>query len=126
MREFMFLIRNEIDHQASWPAEKMEQFLKDCSVYINKLKKEGKLKMAQPLVREGKMLAGSKNTWKDGPFNESKEVIVGYYHILANDIDEAIEIAKGNPEFEYGPKARIEIRPIKVREETTGYVYPES
>ena len=41
------------------------------------------------------------------------------------DIDEAIEIAKGNPEFEYGAKARIEARPIKVREETTGLIYPE-
>jgi hypothetical protein len=53
------------------------------------------------------MISGSKGTWKDGPFNETKEVIVGYYHIVAKDFDEAIEIAKGNPEFEYTPDARI-------------------
>ena len=52
-------------------------------------------------------------------------MIVGYYHILAKDIDDAIEIAKGNPEFEYGVKARIEVRPIKVKEETTGFTYPK-
>jgi len=28
MKEFMLLIRNEIDHQASWPPEKLQQFLK--------------------------------------------------------------------------------------------------
>ena len=28
MKEFMFLIRNEIDHQALWPADKHEAFLK--------------------------------------------------------------------------------------------------
>ena len=125
MKEFMLLIRNEIDHQATWSPEKTRQFLKDCSLYIDKLIKEGNLKSAQPLVREGKIISGSKQTWKDGPFNETKEVIVGYYHILAKDIDEAIEIAKGNPEFEYGTSARIEVRPIKLKEETTGFVYTE-
>jgi len=118
-------MRNEIDHQATWSPEKTRQFLKDCSLYIDKLIKEGKLKSAQPLVRKGKIISGSKQTWKDGPFNETKEVIVGYYHILAKDIDEAIEIAKGNPEFEYGTSARIEVRPIKLKEETTGFIYPE-
>jgi hypothetical protein len=70
------------------------------------------------------MISGSKGTWKDGPFNETKEVIVGYYHIVAKDFDEAIEIAKGNPEFEYTPNARIEVRPIKMKEESTGFEYP--
>ena len=50
---------------------------------------------------------------------------VGYYHIFANDIKEAIEIAKENPEFEYVPSARIEVRPVKMKEEKTEYVYPK-
>ncbi len=28
MKEFMLLIRNQINHQASWTADKHEQFLK--------------------------------------------------------------------------------------------------
>ena len=63
---------------------------------------------------------------KEGPFNEAKEIIVGYYHILANDLSDAIAIAKGNPEFEYGTTARIEVRPIKTKEESTGYIYPRA
>lgn len=39
-------------------------------------------------------------------------------------MSEAIEIAKRNPEFEYGTTARIEVRPIKTKEESTDYVYP--
>lgn len=85
---------------------------------------DGKLKIAQPLVREGSILSGSRGTWKIVPFNEAREVQVGYYHILARDMDEAIELAKGNPEFEFSTTARIEVRPIKTREETTGYAYP--
>ena len=126
MKEFMLLIRNEIDHQSSWSPEKHRQFLKNCEDYIGNLTKEGKLKSAQPLVREGKIISGSKGAWKDGPFNESKEVIVGYYHILAEDLKDAIAIAKGNPEFEYGSTARIEVRPIKTKEESTGFVYPKT
>ncbi len=61
---------------------------------------------------------------KEIPFNETIEVQVGYYHIVAKDMKEAIEIAKGNPEFEYGTTARIEVRPIKTKEESTSYVYP--
>jgi len=51
-------------------------------------------------------------------------VQVGYYHILAGDLDEAITIAKENPEFEYVPSASIEVRPIKTKEAETGFVYP--
>jgi hypothetical protein len=88
MKEFMLLIRNEIDHQALWSPEQQQQFLKKCEVYIGDLMKEGKLKSAQPLVREGTMISGSKGDWKEGPFNETKEVIVGYYHLLAEDLNE--------------------------------------
>ena len=63
-------------------------------------------------------------SWKEEPFNETKEVIVGYYHILADDLDEAIAIAKRNPEFEYATTARIEVRPIKMKEDATSYIYP--
>ncbi len=124
MKEFMLIIRNEIDHQATWSSEKTEQFLKKCEVYISNLSKAGKLKSAQPMVREGKMISGSKGAWKEGPFNEAKEVIVGYYHIFAEDLNDAVAIAKENPEFEYGTTARIEVRPIKMKEEATSFVYP--
>ena len=126
MKEYMLLIRNEIDHQAAWSSEQHRQFLKKCEAYIADLTKEGKLKSAQPLVREGKMVSGSKGAWKEAAFHETKEVIVGYYHIVAEDINDAIAIAKRNPEFEYGTTARIEVRPIKMKEENTGFVYPKT
>jgi hypothetical protein len=41
-------------------------------------------------------------------------------------LEEAIEIAKANPEFDYNPNTRIEVRPIKMKEGSTGYVYPKA
>ena len=126
MKEFMLLIRNQGEHLKDLSPDDHEQFLKACEVYINNLKQQGKLLSAQPMERQGKMISGTKGNWHDGPFNENKEVIVGYYHIRANDIDDAIAIAKGNPEFEYSTTARIEVRPIKMKEVTTGFVYPNA
>ncbi len=126
MKEFMLLIRNKIDHQATWTPEQHQHFLKKCEEYIGNLTKAGRLKSAQPLVREGKIVSGSKGAWNEGAFNETKEVIVGYYHILAEDCNEAIALAKGNSEFQCGTTARIEVRPIKQREESTGFVYPKA
>ncbi len=124
MKEFMLLIRSKGEHRSTLSPEQNQRFLKACEDYIGHLKKEGKLIAAQPLIRQGKIISGSTGAWKELPFNETNEVQVGYYHILAKDMDEAIAIAKGNPEFEYGTTARIEVRPIKMKEETTGYVYP--
>lgn len=125
MKEFMLLIRNQAESKNAFSPEQNLQFLEACRVYIEKLMKNGNLKSAQPLIREGKMIAGTKDSWNDAPYSEGSEVIVGYYHILANNLDEAITIAKGNPEFEYTKTARIEVRPIKMKEESTSYVYPK-
>jgi hypothetical protein len=126
MKEFMLLIRNKISDHDDWSMEKLQDFLKSCEVYILNLKNQGKLLSAQPLIREGKIISGSNGAWKVEPFNENEEVQVGYYHILANDIDEAISIAKENPEFKYGTTARIEVRPIKTKEVITNFEYPKT
>jgi hypothetical protein len=69
---------------------------------------------------EGVIISGTAGKLKDGPFNETKEVIAGYFLVQANSIEEAIQIAKANPVFEDGTGARIEVRPIKVMEGING------
>jgi len=121
----MFLIKNKIDHQKEWSPEKHQQFLKACESYIGELKSMGKLLAAQPLVREGIILAGTTDEIIETPFNELSEVQVGYYHILAESFEDAVKIARQNPEFAFGMTARIEVRPIKTKEKDTGFVYPK-
>jgi len=69
------------------------------------------MKAVQPLEMEGSIISFQNGSFIDGPFNETKEVISGYYHILAEDLDAAVKIAKNDPRFEDG-NWRIEIRPI--------------
>ena len=125
MKEFMFYIRNEKDAKKSLSEDQHLAFIKQCEVYIGRLKSENKLIAAQPIVRNGIVVSKNEHGWTNSPIDPTKEVQVGYYHILANDIDEAVAMAKENPEFEYVLSASIEVRPIKMKEEKTDFVYPK-
>jgi hypothetical protein len=125
MKEFMLYIRNAGDAKAALSADEHLAFVKKCEVYIGKLKAKGNLIAAQPIIREGFVIKKSGNEWRQVAVDPMKEVQVGYYHIAADTINDAIAIAKENPEFEYVPSASIEVRPIKMKEEKTNFVYPK-
>ncbi|HEV8284956.1 MAG TPA: YciI family protein [Chitinophagaceae bacterium] len=116
MQEFMLFIRTEGDPWQVLSPEQMQLHIQKGANYIGNLMKQGKLKGAQPLDATGTIIGDVGGILKDGPFNETKEVIAGYFHIVANDIEEAKEIAKANPIFEDKLKARIEVRPIRIVE----------
>jgi hypothetical protein len=124
MKEFMLLIRNKGDAKKALLAEEHIAFIKQCEVYIRVLKSQNKLIAAQPLVWEGFVISKTDNGWNEKILLADNEVQVGYYHILAEDINDAISIAKDNPEFKYVPSASIEVRPIKTKEKETAFVYP--
>ncbi len=112
MKEFMLFIRSEEAPKSDFSPERLQKHVQKIGGFIKKLVEEGKMKSAQPLEMEGRMLSYQNGKVVDGPYNETKEVISGYYHLLANDLDEAIEIAKTDPRFEEGIW-RIEVRPVK-------------
>jgi hypothetical protein len=124
MKEYMLYIRNGKDAKLTLTEDQHKAFIKKCEVYIGILKGKNKLIAAQPIVREGVILRKTETGWIEKDIVTDKETQVGYYHILANDLDDAISIAKDNPEFEYVPSATIEVRPIKTKEVETGFVYP--
>ena len=114
MNQFMLLIRTQGDHLLELSEEDQKIHLEKVKVYIEDLMRQGKLNGAQPLEMESVIISGTKGKLKDGPFNESKEVIAGYFLIVAESMEEAIEIGKRNPIFESFKKARIEVRQVKI------------
>ena len=124
MKEFMLYIRNKKDAKESLTPEEHLEFTKKCEEYIGILKASDRLISAQPLMREGFVISFKNKQWIKTDISSDKDVQVGYYHILANDLDDAILMAMENPEFEYVPSASIEVRPVKSREIETGFVYP--
>jgi hypothetical protein len=124
-KEFMLYIRNNADAKKMLSADEHLAFVKKCEVYIAELTRNGNLVAAQPLVREGVNIVKTGGDWNIKDIDDNEGVQVGYYHLLAENMDEAIALTKNNPEFEYVPSASIEIRPIKMKEEKTGFVYPK-
>ena len=72
----------------------MAEFLKQCELYIEGLKKQGKLISAQPLSDEIKVISFLNGTWYEQDISKGKEKDAGYYHIKAKNMTEAIAIAK--------------------------------
>ena len=67
------------------------------------------MRAGQRLASEGRVV--SKGRLTDGPFAEAKEVIGGYWFILADSLDEAAQIAAQNPCLACG--LTYEVRPIE-------------
>jgi hypothetical protein len=105
--EFLIIARGEWDKTCS--RNQIQKAIDQFYVWLNGLVAEGKMKRGQRLTYEGKTI-GRKNVITDGPFGESKEMIGGFWFILANSLDEAAQIAKDNPCLDYG--LFFEIRPI--------------
>ena len=112
MKDFLLLIRTEGDVWTSLSPKELQEHIEHGTVYIGNLMKEGKLRSAAPLEKGSRIVTDDGGVMKDGPFNETKEVIAGYFHIVAKDLQEAVEIAKGNPIFR-DIRTRIEVHMIK-------------
>jgi hypothetical protein len=111
MKEYLLILRTEGSVWTDLSPEQLQNHLKEGGAYIGNLIATGKLKNANPVEKGSVLVSGSNGVIKDGPFNESKEVIAGYFHIVAKDMDEAVTIAKANPIFNDIP-TKIEVHPM--------------
>ena len=62
-----------------------------------------------PTATTVRTTADGRKTLHDGPFAETKEQLGGFYMVEADDLDEAIAIAKKIPIYREGA---VEIRPL--------------
>lgn len=114
--------------RGKWDADKSPEEIQDAIdkfyVWHARNVDEGRMLAGQRLATEAKLVTKQKVI--DGPFAEAKEVIGGFWFILAGSLDEAAKIAAGNPCLACG--LTYEIRPIeserasafKVTNETPG------
>lgn len=94
--------------------EQIQNVMSQWTAWFERLTQQGKLKGAQPLMNEGKIVSGKKGrTVADGPFAESKEAIGGYFLLHVDSLDAALEIARQCPALEYG--LTVEVRPVAER-----------
>jgi hypothetical protein len=108
--EYMLLFRGPNWDKGLDP-EELQQAMNKVTAWFEGLRERSKIKAGQPLGGSGRIISGKKDrTISDGPFAESKEAVGGYLVLLANDLNEAVEIARSTPTLEYG--ITVEVRPI--------------
>jgi hypothetical protein len=105
------LLFNSTDWDRGLSPEQLQKTMDRFFAWFEELKQQGKYKAGQALEQKGRIVSGKGGrVVADGPFAESKEAIGGFFLLQADDLDEAIAIAKGCPMLEFG--ATIQVRPI--------------
>ena len=112
--QFIALIYNDPTLLESLPQGQADAMLRTCFAHADQMQREGHLTRSHMLaeantaksirVRNGKMATF------DGPYAEAKEVLGGFNLIEAENIDEAVEIAK---QFPWAATGCVEVRAVQ-------------
>ncbi|MEO7033162.1 MAG: YciI family protein [Polyangiaceae bacterium] len=106
MSQFVFLYR-----EATSPTPReLESRMAKCLVWFKELEDNGHLAYyGHPLNRtDGRVVR--KGDVTDGPYAETKDIVIGFSIIDAKDFDEAVRLADACPLVEAG--CLIEVRPV--------------
>jgi len=111
MSEFVFLFRsNEEDRKAAMGnPERAQKSIQAWTAWLRGLEASGKMKdYGRPLETDGKVVRRKGVT--DGPFVETKDIVLGFIIVEARDLAEAAELARGCPFFQ--GEGSVEVRPV--------------
>ena len=111
MSEFVFLFRtNEEDRrQAMGTPERAQKAIQAWTAWMRDLEAKGLMKSyGKPLETTGRVVRREAVT--DGPFAETKDIVLGFIVVEAKDIAAAARIAQGCP-FISG-QGSVEVRPV--------------
>lgn len=114
MPNYMLLLHEDPAVFQDMSADDMQAIIKKYSAWKQQMEKTGKLTDGKKLSDgEGRVLRrnGGQIGISDGPYTESKEVIGGLFEIVADNYDQAVEIARQCPHLEYGT---VEVREIEI------------
>jgi hypothetical protein len=110
MSEFVYLYRRPTHPKGS--PQQMQEMLERWRAWFKDLETKGHLaNYGQPLEGTGgAVVRDAKGSFSDGPYAETKDIVMGYSMVTATDLEEAVALTKGHPIFDQG--GVIEVRPI--------------
>ena len=106
MNEYLLISRGQWDEGADKDA--VQDTIDRFYAWYEEGLAQGRLKPGSRLANRGKLV--SRTAVTDGPFSESKELIGGYWFVLADTLEEAAAIAAENPCLAFG--LTLEVRAL--------------
>ena len=110
MKDFLLPFRGGLDFTKA-PQEQVQQVIQKWQGWVEDLTRKGIYNGGERLARNGaSVMRGSTKQVIDGPFAEGKEIVGGYISIKADNLQQAIEISKDCPIFNFD--GIVEIREV--------------
>jgi hypothetical protein len=111
MPKYLFLMHERLGANDELSPDEMQEIVTKHREWARGLKESGAYVASDLLVKNGRTLRRPEQQLQvsDGPFVESKEMIVGYYLVEASDYEHAVELAAKCPAISLGT---LEIREI--------------
>jgi hypothetical protein len=107
-QDYLVISRGQWDADAS--KTEIETAIAQFYDWLHGCIAQGRMKMGSRLNIEG-AVASKGGVVTDGPFGEGKEIVGGYWFIVAESLREAAELAAQNPCAQFG--LTYEVRPLE-------------
>jgi hypothetical protein len=111
MALYMLLLHGDPSNWANLSPEEMQKAIEKYRAWRTKPFTKDSNRLTDDtgkVIRAG--AKGGQVRVTDGPYSETKEVLGGYYTIEAANYDEAVKLALGHPQLEYG--GTVEVRQV--------------
>lgn len=117
MSEFVLLFRatEASRREAMGTPERAQRSMQAWLAWIRELETTGHLKNpGQPLEPTGKVVSShdSGQLVTDGPYAETKDILLGFIVITARDMAEAVKLSGSCPMVKGGGGGSVEVRPV--------------
>ena len=109
MAEFILLIREDLSKYPR-PEAELKHLIQAHTQWAKELSAKGIFKTGYGVVSAGKLLELENGSLQTHELRDVEEGIGGFYIIDAEDLNAAVEIAKGCPTFKDGDM--VEVRPL--------------
>ena len=110
MAGYVFLFRGGALHQDDVSPQEMQGHMQKWQSWVQDMTERGIYLGGEPLKTGVGRYVSSGGVVSDGPFPEAKEMVAGYIAIDVAGLDEATEVAKECPIYEYD--GQVEVREI--------------
>ena len=114
MPKYVFLMHQRVGANDELSPDEMQEIVTRHREWARRLKESGAYVTSDLLAKDGRTLRRPEKRLQvsDGPYVESKEIIVGYYLVEASDYEHAVELAGECPAIRLGT---LEVREILPR-----------
>jgi hypothetical protein len=109
--KYMLIFRGGAVSRDDVSPSALQQHLEKWYTWADELARQGRRNVGTPLDSGGKSVWGHERVVTDGPYAESKDLVTGAMIIDAVSLDDAVEVARGCPTYEFG--GSVEVRPLQ-------------